>query len=46
MKFKVFYLTITIQKHTFSETEMLHERQINQAMDYVKERQSHYCSHL
>ncbi|PEJ84192.1 hypothetical protein CN687_27480 [Bacillus toyonensis] len=25
---------------------MLHERQINQAMDYVKERQSHYCSHL
>ncbi|MEH7708507.1 YrzI family protein, partial [Bacillus toyonensis] len=20
--------------------------QINQAMDYVKERQSHYCSHL
>ncbi|HDR6440177.1 TPA: YrzI family small protein, partial [Bacillus cereus] len=26
--------------------EMLHERQINQAMDSVKERQSHYCSHL
>ncbi|HDR6977552.1 TPA: YrzI family small protein, partial [Bacillus cereus] len=25
---------------------MLHERQINQAMDSVKERQSHYCSHL
>ncbi|HDR8355038.1 YrzI family small protein, partial [Bacillus cereus] len=24
----------------------LHERQINQAMDSVKERQSHYCSHL
>ncbi|PEL99494.1 YrzI family protein, partial [Bacillus cereus] len=21
-------------------------RQINQAMDHVKERQSHYCSHL
>ncbi|HDR4350111.1 TPA: YrzI family small protein, partial [Bacillus cereus] len=24
----------------------LHERQINQAMNSVKERQSHYCSHL
>nr|WP_230655816.1 YrzI family small protein [Bacillus thuringiensis] len=39
-------LTITIQKNKFSESEMLHERQINQAMDSVKERQSHYCSHL
>ena len=46
MKFKVFFLTITIQKNKFSESEMLHERQINQAMDSVKERQSHYCSHL
>ncbi|EJS68743.1 YrzI family protein [Bacillus cereus] len=46
MKFKVFFLTITIQKNKVSETEMLHERQINQAMDHVKERQSHYCSHL
>ena len=46
MKFKVFFLTITIQKNKFSESEMLHERQINQAMDPVKERQSHYCSHL
>ncbi|EEM95825.1 YrzI family small protein [Bacillus thuringiensis] len=46
MKFKVFFLTITIQKNKFSESEMLHERQINQAMDHVKERQSHYCSHL
>ncbi|HDR7707564.1 TPA: YrzI family small protein, partial [Bacillus thuringiensis] len=31
---------------TFSKSEMFHERQINQAMDHVKERQSHYCSHL
>ncbi|EEM95826.1 YrzI family small protein [Bacillus thuringiensis] len=46
MKFKVFFLTITIQKNKFSESEMFHERQINQAMDSVKERQSHYCSHL
>ena len=46
MKFKVFFLTITIQKNKFSESEMLHERQINQAMNSVKERHSHYCSHL
>ncbi|HDR4559898.1 YrzI family protein [Bacillus cereus] len=48
MKFKVFFLTIIIQKNKFSEsnTNMLHERQINQAMDNIKERQSHYCSHL
>ncbi|HDR8145006.1 TPA: YrzI family small protein [Bacillus cereus] len=46
MKFKVFFLTITIQKNKFSEPEMFHERQINQAIDHVKERQSHYCSHL
>ncbi|PFN19784.1 YrzI family small protein [Bacillus cereus] len=46
MKFKVFFLTITIQRNKVSETEMLHERQIIQAMDHVKERQSHYCSHL
>ncbi|HDR7794423.1 TPA: YrzI family small protein [Bacillus luti] len=46
MKFKVFFLTITIQKAKFSESEILHERQINQAMENVKERQSHYCSHL
>ncbi|HGH7183278.1 YrzI family small protein [Bacillus luti] len=46
MKFKVFFLTIIIQKNKSSESNMLHERQINQAMDNVKERQSHYCSHL
>ncbi|GAB6421913.1 hypothetical protein bcgnr5390_04080 [Bacillus luti] len=46
MKFKVFFLTIIIQKNKSSESDMLHERQINQAMDNVKERQSHYCSHL
>ncbi|WP_434163706.1 YrzI family small protein [Bacillus thuringiensis] len=46
MKFKVFFLTITIQKNKFSESEILHDRQINQAMDHLKERQSHYCSHL
>ncbi|AOY16301.1 sporulation protein [Bacillus sp. ABP14] len=46
MKFKVFFLTITIQKTKFSNSEILHDHQINKAMEDVKERQSHYCSHL
>ncbi|EJV71877.1 hypothetical protein BWGOE4_28250 [Bacillus mycoides] len=46
MKFKVLFLTITIQKNKLSEFDMLHDQQIAQAMDNVKERQSHYCSHL
>ncbi|PDY23553.1 YrzI family small protein [Bacillus cereus] len=46
MKFKVFFLTITIQKNKLSESDTLHDRQIEQAMNNVKERQSHYCSHL
>ncbi|MDM5462890.1 MULTISPECIES: YrzI family small protein [Bacillus cereus group] len=46
MKFKVLFLTITIQKNKLSEFDMLHDQQIEQAMDNVKERQSHYCSHL
>ncbi|MEK4865426.1 YrzI family small protein [Bacillus sp. FSL E2-8895] len=46
MKFKVLFLTITIQKNKLSESAMLHDRQIEQAMYNVKERQSHYCSHL
>ncbi|MGW5980592.1 YrzI family small protein [Bacillus mycoides] len=46
MKFRVFFLTITIQKNKLSESDLLHDRQIEQSMDNVKERQSHYCSHL
>ncbi|MGG0010040.1 YrzI family small protein [Bacillus tropicus] len=42
----VFFLTITIQKTKFSDSEILHGHQINKAMEDVKERQSHYCSHL
>ncbi|MGG0649704.1 YrzI family small protein [Bacillus mycoides] len=46
MKFRVLFLTITIQKNKLSESDMLHDRQIEKAMYNVKERQSHYCSHL
>ncbi|PFA17651.1 YrzI family protein [Bacillus cereus] len=46
MKFRVFFLTITIHKSRFSEFEMLHDQQIQRAMNEVKERQLPYCSHL
>lgn len=46
MKLQVFFLTITIQKNKFSKFEMLHEQQIKNAMDEVKERQLPYCIHL
>ncbi|PEB50468.1 YrzI family protein [Bacillus pseudomycoides] len=46
MKFRVFFLTITIQKSKFSKQEVLHEQQIQKAMDEVKARQIPYCSHL
>ncbi|MCU5050789.1 YrzI family small protein [Bacillus cereus] len=46
MKFKAFFLTITIQKRKLSQKEILREQHIQNIMDSVKERQSHYCSHL
>ncbi|KEK22920.1 YrzI family small protein [Bacillus gaemokensis] len=46
MKFHVFFLTITIQKKTFSDADILHDQQIKIAMDEVKERQTPYSSHL
>ncbi|WP_410982883.1 YrzI family small protein [Bacillus cereus] len=45
MKFRVFFLTITIHKNKFSEFEMLHDQHIQNAMDEVKVRQLPYCSH-
>ncbi|KOS27410.1 sporulation protein [Bacillus anthracis] len=46
MKFKAFFLTITIQKSKLSQNEILHEQQIQKTMDEVKERQTHYCNHI
>ena len=45
MKFKVFFNDHN-SKTKFSDSEILHDHQINKAMEDVKERQSHYCSHL
>ncbi|UDV80081.1 YrzI family small protein [Bacillus cereus] len=46
MKFKAFFLTITIQKRKLSQKEMLREQHIQSIMDEVKERQSSYYTRL
>ncbi|AIW84751.1 MULTISPECIES: YrzI family small protein [Bacillus] len=46
MKFKAFFLTITIQKCKLSKDEISREQQIKNIMDDVKERQSSYYNRL
>ncbi|MGX5560492.1 YrzI family small protein [Bacillus thuringiensis] len=46
MKFKAFFLTITIQKRKLSQKEILREQYIQNFMDEVKERQSSYYTRL
>ncbi|EFI65518.1 hypothetical protein BCSJ1_04174 [Bacillus cereus SJ1] len=46
MKFKAFFLTITIQKHKLSQSEILREQHIQTIMDEVKEHQASYYSRL
>ena len=46
MKFKAFFLTITIQKLKLSQKEILREQHIQSIMDEVKERQSSYYTRL
>ncbi|MGV3287418.1 YrzI family small protein [Bacillus wiedmannii] len=46
MKFKAFFLTITIQKRKLSQSEILHEQHVQNIMDDVKERQSSYYTRL
>ncbi|MBJ8080954.1 YrzI family small protein [Bacillus cereus group sp. N14] len=44
MKFKAFFLTITIQKRKLSQKEISREQHIQSIMDEVKERQASYYS--
>ncbi|AWC28877.1 YrzI family small protein [Bacillus cytotoxicus] len=46
MKFKIFFLTIIIQKNKLSKSELSHEQQIHKAVNDIKIRQSLYCSRL
>ncbi|MDL2417944.1 YrzI family small protein [Bacillus tropicus] len=46
MKFKAFFLTITIQQRKLSQNEILREQHIQSIMDEVKDRQASYYSRL
>ncbi|MED3281791.1 YrzI family small protein [Bacillus thuringiensis] len=46
MKFKAFFLTITIQKRKLSQNEILREQHIQNIMGEVEERQSSYYTRL
>lgn len=46
MKFKAFFLTITIQKRKLSQKEILREQHIQSIMDEVKKRQASYYTRL
>ncbi|GAB6549485.1 YrzI family small protein [Bacillus mobilis] len=46
MKFKAFFLTITIQKRKLSQKEISRERHIQSIMNEVKERQASYYNRL
>ncbi|TCW57871.1 uncharacterized protein (TIGR02413 family) [Bacillus thuringiensis] len=46
MKFKAFFLTITIQKRKLSQSEILREQHIQTIMGELKERQASYYSRL
>ncbi|GAB6421916.1 hypothetical protein bcgnr5390_04060 [Bacillus luti] len=46
MKFKAFFLTITIQKRKLSQKEIIHEQHVQNTMDEVKELQSSFYNRL
>ncbi|GAB6549480.1 YrzI family small protein [Bacillus mobilis] len=46
MKFKAFFLTITIQKRKLSQKEILRDQHIQSIMSEVKERQASYYNRL
>ncbi|CAM3975888.1 sporulation protein [Bacillus luti] len=46
MKFKAFFLTITIQKRKLSQKEIIHEQHVQNTMDEVKVVQSSLYNRL
>ncbi|EEL64667.1 MULTISPECIES: YrzI family small protein [Bacillus] len=46
MTISVLFLSITIQRNIISKDEILHNEQIEKAMNDVKERQALYCDRL
>ncbi|EJS76674.1 YrzI family small protein [Bacillus cereus] len=46
MKFKAFFLTITIQKRKLSQNEISHDQHVQNTMDEIKELQSSFYNRL
>lgn len=46
MKFHLFFLTITIQKKNYTDSELKQEQQYKQVIDEIRDRRSKYYSHL
>ncbi|WP_242143181.1 MULTISPECIES: YrzI family small protein [unclassified Bacillus cereus group] len=46
MKFKVFFLTISIQKRPLSEAEVKQEQQYKKIIEEIRNRRSTYCRFL
>ncbi|EOP72546.1 MULTISPECIES: YrzI family small protein [Bacillus] len=46
MTFHIFFFTITLQKKSLSETEILRKQQLKEIMDEVKDRKSSYYNQM
>ncbi|PEI94302.1 YrzI family protein [Bacillus pseudomycoides] len=46
MTFHIFFFTITLQKKSLSETEILRKKQLKEIMDEVKDRKSSYYNQM
>ncbi|WP_459502753.1 YrzI family small protein [Bacillus sp. C1] len=46
MTFHIFFFTITLQKKSLSETEILRKQQVKKIIDEVKDRKSSYYNHM
>ncbi|PEE37497.1 YrzI family small protein [Bacillus pseudomycoides] len=46
MTFHIFFFTITLQKKSLSETEILRKQQLKEIMDEVKDRKSSYYNQI
>ncbi|MBO1625694.1 YrzI family small protein [Bacillus cereus] len=46
MTFHIFFFTITLQKKSLSETDILRKQQLKEIMDEVKDRKSSYYNQM
>ncbi|MEN1937899.1 YrzI family small protein [Paenibacillus sp. 102] len=46
MTFHIFFFTITLQKESLSETEILRKQQLKEIIDEVRDRKSSYYNQM